>query len=92
MFVTDHDLIMEFSLKFINGVVMVLFVDQDTPTVDCHHFQSSEQLVLPSYVNHFLYSNRRRVPFFTIIDLLKDIYKLTKTGKSTVISGKDGNK
>ena len=69
---------------------MVLFVDQDSPTVDCHHFQSSEQLVLPSYVNHFLYASRRRVPFLTIIDLLKDIYKLTKGGKGSVMSSKGG--
>ena len=81
---------LEFSLKFINSVVMVLFVDQDCPTVDCHHFQSSEQLVLPSYVSRFLYASRRRVPFLTIIDLLKDIYKLTKGGKGSMISSKGG--
>lgn len=87
---TDNDLILEFSLKFINAVVMVLFVDQGSPTVDCHRFQSSEQLILPSYVSHFLYASRRRVPFATIFDLLKDIYKLTKGGKSSVMTGKGG--
>ena len=69
---------------------MILFVDQDSPTVDCHHLQSSEQLVLPSYVSHFLYASRRRVPFLTIIDVLKDIYKLTKGGKGSMMSNKAG--
>ena len=85
--VTDNDLILEFSLRFINGVVMVLFIDQDSPTIDCHQFQSSEQLVLPSYVSHYLYSCRRRVHFVTVFELLKDIYKLTKGGKSPVNKG-----
>ena len=88
--VADNDLMLEFLLKFISGVVMVLFVDQDSPTVDCHHFQSSEQLVLPSYVSQFLYSSRRRVPFLTVVELLKDFYKLTKGGKSSVTSSKGG--
>ena len=88
--VSDNDLILEFSLKFINGVIMVLFVDQDSPTVDCHHFHSSEQLVLPSYVSHFLYASRRRVHFVTVFELLKDIYRLTKGGKHPVVSSKSG--
>ena len=69
---------------------MVLFVDQDSPTVDCHHFNSSEQLVLPSYVSHFLYASRRRVNFVTVFELLKDLYKLTKGGKNPVVSSKSG--
>jgi len=70
---------------------MVLFVDQDSPTVDSHQFQTSEQLILPSYVNHFLYASRRRLPFITIFELLKDIYKLTKIsvgGKSSAMQNK----
>ena len=97
IFITATERLLDFLLKFTSGLVMVLFVDPDAAPIlsyPSHQLQQTDQLVLPSYVSHFLYASRRHLHLGITIDLLKEIHKLTRpstSGKSSTIAAGKGS-